>query len=111
VWDEQTSGHTTAGSTGKALLDVSGGSITFDTTSINAIADGILNRDMSVGTDSGSPTFRTPRQALRSLRNKWSIQGGTLTIYKEDDSTTSWTGVISTTADANPVTQTDPAGP
>ena len=55
----------------------------------NATADAWLNRDMSVGTDSGSPTVRTPRQALRFNRNKWSIAGGTLTVLKEDDTTAS----------------------
>src|SRR6516164_5818332 len=46
-------------------------------------ADALLNRDMSVGTDSGSPSVRTVRQALRFLRNKWAISAGTLTVYKE----------------------------
>jgi hypothetical protein len=41
------------------------------------VADAILNRDMSTGTDSGSTTVRTVRQALRFLRNKWSISGTT----------------------------------
>lgn len=71
-------------------------------------ADTMLNRDMSTGTDSGSATVRTVRQALRFLRNKFSISGGTITVYKEDDSTASWTGAV-TTASGNPVTEIDPA--
>ena len=43
------------------------------TTEKNAYADSLLNRDMSIGTDSGSSTVRTVRQALRMLRNKWTI--------------------------------------
>ena len=75
-----------------------------------AIADAILDRDMSVGTDSGSTTFRTMRQALRFLRNKWSITGTALTVTKEDDATASWTSVVTTDAAADPITANDPAG-
>lgn len=72
-------------------------------------ADALLNRDMATGTDSGSPTVRTVRQALRFLRNKWSIGGTTLTVTKEDDVTASWTSTVSTTVGAAPVTGNDPA--
>ncbi len=76
----------------------------------NEIADALLNRDMSTGTDSGSTTVRTVRQALRFLRNKWSISGSTITVTKEDDSTASWTGAISTDSAQNPVSGINPAG-
>ena len=72
-------------------------------------ADALLNRDMSVGTDSGSPTVRTVRQALRFLRNKFSITGSTLTVTKEDDTTASWTAAVTTDASALPITGSDPA--
>ncbi len=75
------------------------------------LADAFLNRDMSTGTDSGSTTVRTMRQALRFLRNKWAISAGTLTVYKEDDSTSSWTASVSTDAAAEPVIGNDPGGP
>lgn len=71
-------------------------------------ADTLLNRDMATGTDSGSATVRTVRQALRFLRNKWSISAGTVTVTKEDDTTTSWTGAVTTTA-GDPVSTIDPA--
>lgn len=74
---------------------------------VNEIADGILDRNMGTGTDSGSPTVRTMRQALRFLRNRWAIAAGTLTVYKEDDLTASWTSTITTTA-GNPVSESDP---
>lgn len=79
------------------------------TTERDATADALLNRDMSVGTDSGSPTVRTVRQALRFLRNKWSLSGATLTVTKEDDSTASWTSTVTATAGADPITGNDPA--
>lgn len=77
----------------------------------NSTADAFLNRDMSVGTDSGSTTFRTPRQALRFLRNFWDIVAGVLTVRKEDDSTTSWTATVVGTPGSDPATSMDPAGP
>lgn len=73
-------------------------------------ADALLNRDMSLGVDSGSSTVRTVRQALRFLRNKWSLTGSTLEVTKEDDSTSSWTATVSTDAAADPVTGSNPTG-
>lgn len=76
----------------------------------NAVADAFLDRNMATGTDSGSSTVRTVRQALRFNRNKVEISGGTLTTYKEDDATASWTAAITQTA-GDPVSAMDPAGP
>jgi len=75
------------------------------------VADALLDRDMSTGTDSGSSTVRTVRQALRFLRNKWSISGTTLSVCKEDDSAVSWTASLTQTAGADPITGSDPTGP
>jgi hypothetical protein len=75
----------------------------------NSVADAILDRNMTTGTDSGSSSVRTVRQALRFLRNKWQITSGTLTVYKEDDSTSSWTSTLTGTAGADPITTSDPA--
>jgi len=47
-------------------------------------ADALLNRDMSAVSDT---TARSPLNALRLLRNKYSIAAGTLTVTKENDST------------------------
>lgn len=77
----------------------------------NSISDALLDRDMSVGTDSGSSTVRTPRQAFRAIRNKVDTSSGTLTVYKEDDSTSSWTGSITGSSAAVPLVTVDPAGP
>lgn len=76
---------------------------------LNTIADAVLDRNMTTGTDSGtnSTSVRTPRQALRALRNKVSIAAGTATVTKEDDTTTSWTAAITTTA-GNPISASDP---
>ncbi len=73
------------------------------------IADGVLDRDMSLGADSGSASVRTARQALRFLRNKWVANGTGLTVFAEDDTTTSWTSILTATASATPITGSDPA--
>lgn len=69
-------------------------------------ADALLNRDMSAVSDTND---RSPLNALRAIRNKWSISGTTQTVTKEDDTTTAWTTTLSTTAGADPVTGSDPA--
>lgn len=78
------------------------------TDAANEIADALLDRNMATGADSGSPTVRTVRQALRMLRNKASISAGTLTVTAEDDTTASWTAAV-TTAAGDPITAVDPA--
>lgn len=69
-------------------------------------ADALLNRDMSAVSDTNS---RTPLNALRFLRNKWSLSGTTLTVTQEDDSTAAWTATVTTNAAADPITGSDPA--
>ena len=93
----------------QAGLASPGMAMTLSAAERNSIADAFLDRDMSTGTDSGSPTVRTPRQALRTLRNKVANSAGTLTVYKEDDSTSSWTATVTTDASAEPITTVDPA--
>jgi len=68
------------------------------------IADKILGRSIAGGSDGG----RTVTQALRAVRNRVAISGGTMTVYQEDDSTSSWTAAVTTTA-GNPISQIDPA--
>lgn len=68
-------------------------------------ADGLLTRNMaSVAEGAG----RTPLQALRSLRNFVGVVAGVISVMKEDDVTTSWTGAV-TTAAGDPIASIDPA--
>jgi len=69
-------------------------------------ADALLNRDMSAVSDT---TARSPLNALRLLRNKWSVAGSTMTVTKEDDTTSAWTSTVSSDAAADPVIGSDPA--
>lgn len=69
-------------------------------------ADALLKRDMSAVTGESA---RSPLNALRFLRNKWSISGTTLTVTKEDDSTSAWSATVTATAGADPITGSDPA--
>lgn len=57
-------------------------------------ADALLGRNLAGGSDGG----RTVRDALRASRNKSAIEGGTLTIYQEDDATPAWTAAVNTEA-------------
>jgi hypothetical protein len=71
------------------------------------VAETLLNYLLSVGTDSGG---RTVRNALRALVNKVAITGGTtMTVYKENDSTTAWTATVTTSDTADPIITIDPS--
>lgn len=70
-----------------------------------AAADALLTRDMSAVTEGSG---RSPLQALRILRNKWTLAADTLTVYKENDSTTSWSAATTTTV-MNPINSVDPS--
>jgi hypothetical protein len=68
---------------------------------ITEIADGVLTRDMSAVT--GEAT-RSPLNALRKLMNRWKVVGGTLTVYKEDDTASAFTQTVTTGA-VDPITE------
>ena len=71
----------------------------------NENADAFLKRDWTAVTGEAA---RSVLNALRFLRNKWSVAGSTLTVTKEDDSTAAWTGAVTTDAAADPITGNDP---
>jgi hypothetical protein len=73
---------------------------------LNEQVDALLVRDMS---SVSGEAARSPLNALRFLRNKWAISGGTLTVYEEDDTTSAWTAALTTNAAADPVTVSDPS--
>lgn len=68
-------------------------------------ADTLLNRDMSAVSDTNA---RTPLNALRFLRNRWSLSGTTLTVTEEDDTTTAWTAVVTASPGADPISGSNP---
>jgi len=68
-------------------------------------ADALLKRDWSSVTGEAA---RSVLNALRFLRNRWTLSGGTVTVYKEDDATTAWSG-SATTAASDPVSSIDPS--
>jgi hypothetical protein len=78
----------------------------FNVFSLTSIADALLKRDLSAVTGEAS---RSPLNALRFLRNKWSIAGAVLTVCTEDDATPAWTSTLTTDAAADPITASDPA--
>jgi hypothetical protein len=82
-----------------------GSAMTLTTAERGDIADKVLNRNVSGGSDAG----RTVKQALHFLRNRWAVAAGTLTVYDTDDTTPSWTGTVTGTPGADPITGNDPA--
>jgi hypothetical protein len=71
-------------------------------TALAAIATALLKLDWT--TLSGEAS-ESALNALRFLRNKWAVDGsGNLTVYKEDGATTAWTAVVTTNANAIPIT-------
>lgn len=84
---------------------------TADAPTANANADALLKRDWTAvtATSPEGVAARSVLNALRFLRNKWSISGTTLTVTKEDDATSAWTSTLTTSASAEAVTSSDPA--
>jgi hypothetical protein len=66
------------------------------------IADQVLDRNMATGADSGTSAIRTPRDALRTLRNRVASDGTQIYVYQEDDTTIKWTASITTVVSTNP---------
>jgi len=89
----------TVGTMNAGVID----SASIATAAKQSLADTMLDRDMSVGTDSGG---RTVRNAFRVLRNKVDTVAGI--VYKEDDTTTAFTFAV-TTAAGSPIVAVDPA--
>lgn len=72
------------------------------------IADDLLLRNIAAGAP--GTTGRSVQNALRFLRNRFLIDGSTLTVFTEDDATSAWTASVSTVADIV-VTGSNPGGP
>jgi hypothetical protein len=107
TYDDNTAGLVTVDSNVDLILaDTGTDGVVISTSTQQAIADQLLNRDMSAVSDT---TARSPLNALRLLRNKYSVSGSTLTVTKEDDTTSAWTSTLTTDAAADPVTGSDPA--
>lgn len=83
---------------------VASGSV--DPFDITTIADAILVFDW---TSASAPAARSVLNALRLLRNKWTISAGTLSVKKENDTDEAWNATVSTDAAADPITTVDPA--
>jgi len=100
---------TVSDKTGYSIATGGVGTGDIDATALNEIADAILDRVLSAGADSGADTTsaRTVRQALRALRNRVAIAAGTMTVYKENDTTASWTSTMTRTA-GDPISESNP---
>lgn len=74
-----------------------------DIPTANANADALLARNIA----GGSSTGRTVTEALRRLRNRVALAAGVMTVYQENDSSSSWTAAVTKTA-GDPVSEVDP---
>jgi hypothetical protein len=74
-------------------------------------ADGVFRRSLGAVSESSPSTLpaRSLLNAIRFLRNRWTVASGTLTVYKEDDATSAWTAALGTTPTADAITSSDPA--
>jgi len=71
------------------------------------IADDFLFRDIAGGGFGG----RSVQEALRPLRNRVDLEGSTMTVYTEDDTTSSWTASVTTTSTSQFIAGVNPGGP
>lgn len=84
------------------------GFVSVDPTDIptsNDVADAVLKRDWTLVTGEADYSLLN---AARFLRNKWAVVGTTLTVNKEDGTTPAWTGTVTVTPGAEPITGNTP---
>jgi hypothetical protein len=68
----------------------------------NAAADAILTRDWTAVSGEAAESLLN---ALRSMRNRWSISaGGILTVYKEDGTSIAWQRNVTSAPNADSIT-------
>lgn len=79
-----------AQSAAAAALTAYGAALQSDIPTAAQIADKLLGRNLGAGSDGG----RTVQDALRASRNRVVIDGSTITVYAEDDSTPAWVGTV-----------------
>lgn len=94
-----------------AVASIATDAITADALKTDAITEivlGLLKYDFTGITGQAQ---RSLLNAARTLVNKIAIASGTLTVYKEDDTTAAFTASVGTTSGAEPVTSIDPADP
>ncbi len=73
-----------------------------------SVADALLTRDFASVSPQPGLTDRTALQALRFLRNAWTVVVNTLTVTKEDDIAPAWTSTVTTSSAAAPIIGSDP---
>jgi hypothetical protein len=76
---------------------------TVDQAGADLVVETLMDWDLSVGPDTGSPSRRTVRQAFRALRNRIfrDIANSLIRVYREDDTTEDWQATEVTDNDAD----------
>lgn len=70
----------------------------------DAVAAALLKLDFSGITGEAN---RSALNALRKLMNRWAISSNTLTVYKEDDSSSAYTQTVTAAPGADPISSLD----
>lgn len=92
------------------LADTGTDGVVLSAATCNQIADHILRRTFAnavASSDGDTVAFRSMLGAVAKLVNRVAASGSTLTIYREDDSTSLGTQTLTTNASADPITEVD----
>lgn len=73
----------------------------------NSMADHFWRRNYGNISDGDSESIRSGLSLLSFFGNRYAISGSTLTLYKEDDTTSLGTRTLTTDASSNPITGAD----
>lgn len=96
--------------TASAIATDAIGSAEIASAAANKIADITIRRSLTTAeasSDGDSYTGRSLAGAISKLVNKVAVSGSTLTVYKSDDSTSSFTQTVTTDGTASPITAVD----
>lgn len=88
-----------------ALNDIDGSAVTIVSSSLSEVADALLSRSLA---GSAQTDQRNVRNALRALRNRVAVDDSVLTVFEEDDTTSAWTGSVTTQTDPSNIVEINP---
>lgn len=115
IWDEATSGHSTAGTTGKALTDVLADTNELQTDDVPgliaalndiSVAD-VLTTQMTeaYAADGTAPTLAQALFLIQQTLGDFSITGTTMTVYKLDGTTAAGTYTLNSSSAPTAITR------
>ena len=94
------------------LADTGTDGVVLSAAQMNSIADHVLRRtwaNAEASSDGDTIAFRSLLGAVAKLVNRVAVAGSTLTVYRDDDTTSLGTQAVTTNASADPITEVDTA--